>query len=112
MNAKIIQNFKGIINGVEINHQNVYCSTEYIIEQMEDHFDIIIDNMEFTDLLSKTIHTMYSKYGNFSFATLEEEFTNCINSSKTINEVQFSYYGETWKIETLNSLMKMVKINK
>lgn len=112
MEAKIIQNFKGIINGIIIDHQNVYCSTEYIIEQMEDHFDINVDNMDFTELLSETIHTMYSKYENFSFAELESEFTNCIKSSDTIEELQFNYHGDTWKIEALNILIKMMNIAK
>ena len=36
MNAKIIQEFKGSINGIEITDREIYMECEYILDEIED----------------------------------------------------------------------------
>lgn len=36
MDAKIIQKFKGSINGIEITDREIYIECEYILDEIED----------------------------------------------------------------------------
>lgn len=40
MNAKIIQEFKGSINGIEITDREIYIECEYILDEIEDVLNI------------------------------------------------------------------------
>lgn len=40
MNAKIIQEFKGSINGIEITDREIYMECEYILDEIEDVLNI------------------------------------------------------------------------
>ena len=40
MDAKIIQEFKGSINGIEITDREIYMECEYILDEIEDVLDI------------------------------------------------------------------------
>lgn len=40
MKSKIVQEFKGYINNVPFDNQEIYYSAEYILNEIEDTFDI------------------------------------------------------------------------
>ena len=40
MDAKIIQKFKGSINGIEITDREIYMECEYILDEIEDVLNI------------------------------------------------------------------------
>lgn len=105
MESKIIQEFKGKINGVLIKDDNNYHSTRWLLEQIEEKFGEVY-NQDFVKDLSKTIETMYFKYDSFSYAEVENEFNNSIKEATKINEIDFSYYGNHWKIENFNEKIK------
>lgn len=101
MQTKIIQNFLGEINGVQIFDTNIYNSTVYILDNIESKFGEIYSN-EFVSDLVNTITEIYLKYDNFSFDTLENCFTDGVNKASTFNEIYFEYLEEDWKIIPLN----------
>ena len=63
----------------------------------------------FIEDLRDTIETMEYKYDEFSFAILEDDFYKAVKEAKSFNEIEFSYYGSDWKIDSLN---KNIKNNK
>lgn len=101
MQTKIIQNFLGEINGVQIFDTNIYNSTVYILDNIESKFGEIYSN-EFVSDLVNTITEIYLKYDNFSFDTLENCFIDGVNKASTFNEIYFEYLEEDWKIIPLN----------
>ncbi len=101
MEAKVVQEFKGIINEVEFTNENVYYSTEFLLEKIEENFGEVYKK-EFIEDLKDTIEIMRMKYEEFSYDTLESEFSSCIEKASSFNDINFDYYGSDWKIENLN----------
>lgn len=105
MKSKIIQEFKGEIEGVVFSEKNVYSSCEFILEKIEEKFGEIY-NKEFVSDLKNTIERMEVKYDEFSYSVLENDFYESIEEAKAFNKIKFSYYGSDWKIEELNKNIK------
>ncbi len=105
MNCKIINNFEGEINNVKVTNENIYYSSTWILEQIENKFGEIYTNEFIRDLVS-TIDRMNMKYEEFSFSELESSFRDCIEQADKFNHIQFSYYGNSWKIEDFNEKIK------
>lgn len=105
MECNIIQEFKGEIRGVEFDDKNIYYASQFILEKIEDKFGEVY-NREFIKDLRDTIETMEYKYDEFSFAILEDDFYKAVKEAKFFNEIEFSYYGSDWKIDSLNENIK------
>lgn len=105
MECNIIQEFKGEIGGVEFDDKNIYYTSQFILEKIEDKFGEVY-NREFIKDLRDTIETMEYKYDEFSFAILEDDFYEAVKEAKSFNEIKFSYYGSDWKIDSLNENIK------
>ena len=101
MKSEVVQGFKGKINGVEFDDENIFCSSEEILEQIEDKFGECYGN-EFVEELRDTVDSMRRMYKRFSFANLEENFSGSIEKAEKFNSIKFLYEGEDWKIERLN----------
>lgn len=101
MERKILQEFSGEINGVEFDDKNNFYSSEFILEQIENKFGECYNN-DFVKELRDTINNMYFKYDEFSFAYLENDFTDSIEKAEKFNDIKFLYGGGDWKIEGLN----------
>ena len=101
MERKILQEFSGEINGVEFDDKNNFYSSEFILEQIENKFGECYNN-DFVKELRDTINNMYFKYDEFSFAYLENDFTDSIEKAKKFGDIKFLYGGGDWKIENLN----------
>ena len=74
MEAKIIQEFKGIINNVLIKNEKMYYCIEYILSRIENKFGECF-NKKFVENLKLTLDYLYYKNEYFSF----EEFERGIN---------------------------------
>jgi len=85
--------------------KNIYYSSQFILEKIEDKFGEVY-NREFIKDLRDTIETMEYKYDEFSFAILEDDFYEAVKEAKSFNEIKFSYYGSDWKIDSLNENIK------
>lgn len=105
MECNIIQEFKGEIGGVEFDDKNIYYASQFILEKIEDKFGEVY-NREFIKDLRDTIETMEYKYDEFSFAILEDDFYKAVKEANSFNEIEFSYYGSDWKIDSLNENIK------
>lgn len=101
MERKILQEFSGEINGVEFDDKNNFYSSEFILEQIENKFGECYNN-DFVKELRDTINNMYFKYDEFSFAYLENDFTDSIEKAEKFGDIKFLYGGGDWKIEGLN----------
>ena len=105
MECNIIQEFKGEIGRVEFDDKNIYYASQFILEKIEDKFGEVY-NREFIKDLRDTIETMEYKYDEFSFAILEDDFYKAVKEANSFNEIEFSYYGSNWKIDSLNENIK------
>ena len=105
MEAKIIQEFKGMLNNVLIENEKIFYCIEYILSKIEEKFGNVY-NKEFVKELRDTINTLNLKYDEFSFDTLEHDFSDCIEEADEFKNVEFMYYGDDWKIEILNEGIK------
>ncbi|MBQ3437223.1 MAG: hypothetical protein IJG31_01725 [Fusobacterium sp.] len=109
MRCNIIQEFQGEIGGIEFHDRRVFSAVEYLLDKVEAKFGEVY-NKDFVSDLKGTIERMEEKYyEDFSFAVLENDFSECIEEAKAFNEIEFLYYGNDWKIEYLN---KNIKNNK
>ena len=109
MEAKVLHKFSGEINGVEFDDEDIYYSSKFILEQIENKFGECYSN-EFVKELRDTVDTVYLAYNKFSlyndnefsFAYLEENFTDSIEKAEKFNDIMFLYGGRDWQIESLN----------
>ena len=92
-------------NILEFDKENVYYSSEHILSKIEEKFGNVY-NKEFVKELRDTINTLNLKYDEFSFDTLEHDFSDCIEEADKFKNVEFMYYGDDWKIEILNEGIK------
>lgn len=89
MKSRIKQEFKGYINDVPFDNQEIYYSTEYILNEIETTFDI---EVPFT-LVRDMKYMLQSAWDNLSNQTLGEteyDFIVCIEGALSINNLQLS----------------------
>lgn len=89
MKSEIVQEFKGYINNVPFDNQDLYYSTEYILNEIEATFDI---EVPFT-LVRDMKYVLQSAWDNLSMQTLgatEYDFIVCIQGALSINDLQLS----------------------
>lgn len=85
MNVKIIQNFIGEINGVVIEKEVVFYSTEYLAEVFENKFNSI--TTENIKNISFAVDRIYEKTV-LSQQEIEEDIETLIFDSKTVEEFE------------------------
>lgn len=101
MEIKIIQNFKGIINGVEINNEKVFYTTEYILENINDKFGEVYNN-KFIEDMSSSISEVYRKNETLLVSEIEREFISCIERAEKFSKIKFEYLGSDYRLQELN----------
>ena len=100
MEAKIIQEFKGMINNVSIKNEKLFYCIEYILSRIENKFGECF-NKKFVEDLVNQIDYLYLKLDDFEFSKFEIEINLKV---KKFNEIKFSYYGdEFYGIEEFNN---------
>ncbi|WP_064613462.1 hypothetical protein [Streptobacillus moniliformis] len=105
METKVISRFKGTINNIEFDSENLFYSVDFLLSHVEERFGTCYSD-KFIEDLRDTVENMDRKYESFSYAELENEFYECIENADKFNEIEFSYYGSSWKIERLNDSIK------
>ncbi|MBR8733430.1 hypothetical protein IX329_001004 [Fusobacterium necrophorum] len=105
METKIIQKFKGEINGVEFSNEYIYRTVEYVGNAIEEKFGLLSQN--FIKDLRGTIETVSLKYESFDFSVLENSILESLENAKFSKELFINYDGLQWKMEEINkNLMK------
>lgn len=109
MKARIVNEFKGLINNVEISDRKNYYSILYILEQIENKFGECYTN-EFIKNLNSCVEIAYQKYEYFDYAIFEESID--IESTENFKDLIFNYDGLTYCFNELNENLKSRKYNK
>ena len=104
MRAKIIQEFKGEINDVKFINEQVYRTSEYLIENIENKFGEVSKN--FVEDLKNTIEIAAYKSDTFDFKVFEESVINSLNEAKIAKELKINYGGIDWKMELINKNLR------
>lgn len=90
MESEILQPFKGRINTVIIDTEAVYCSTNYILNTIENKFGEIYTD-EFISELSYAIERVSIKCEDFAFSNLENSLTDNIETAEKFEDIKFEY---------------------
>ncbi|MCY7187270.1 hypothetical protein [Streptococcus gallolyticus] len=100
MRAKTVQEFIGIIildknddkgtscYTVEFYDKGTFCSTEYVLEQIEEKFGEVY-NKDFIKDLKEAIETYKVKQEDFCAAYMERELVNAIEEAESFEDIQF-----------------------
>lgn len=91
MYIKTLQQFKGFINSVEFDDKGAFCSTEYILEKIEEKFGDVY-NDDFIKDLKEAIETYTMKAEDFCAARMEREFVYVIEDADSFEEIFFTEY--------------------
>ena len=87
MNAKIIQEFKGSINGIEITDREIYMECEYILDEIEDVLNIELP----TSFIKDFIQTY-----EYVFSNVEPQYAHELKS-----DIIFSWNQEITDVKDL-----------
>ena len=90
MKSYVLQKFIGTINTIVINDEMVYCSTNYVLNEIEKKFGEIYTD-EFISELSYAIERISIKCENFAFSDLENSLTNNIETAEKFEDIKFEY---------------------
>lgn len=104
MEARVLQEFCGVINGIKIYDKYIYQSVQYLLEKIEEKFGFVY-NENFVLYLSENIETIFFKY-DLDFTKMENEFSECIQKANSFNEIEFRYCDSDWKLEKFNENIK------
>ena len=91
MYIRTLQQFKGFINSVEFNDKGAFCSTEYILEQIEEKFGDVY-NDDFIKDLKGAIETYTMKVDDFCAAQMERDLVSAITKAKSFDDILFKEY--------------------
>lgn len=89
MKSQILTFFEGEINGVKFNNEQIYYSTEYILDEIEEQFgevynDVFVNNLQY--VIERYINTIDYP----SYAKLENSMTTDIENANSFEEIKFS----------------------
>lgn len=104
MKAKVIQEFKGEINDVKFTNEQIYRTTEFLLENIENKFGEVSKN--FVEDFKNSIERASYKYDTFDFKVFEESVINSLNEAKTSKELKINYEGIDWKMELINKNLR------
>lgn len=103
-NYEIKQEFIGTINDVKINDKQIYYTTGYILEQIEERFGEVYNNKFIKDL-AETIRKIKDNTDNFSFDDLENYFYYVI-TNKDVEKFEDIKFVDYYYAEYLNERLE------
>jgi hypothetical protein len=89
MKSQILTFFEGEINDVKFNNEQIYYSTEYILDKIEEQFGEIYNN-DFVEELRNFINIYMNKMDYPAYAKLESIMTSNIEDAKTFEQIIFT----------------------
>ena len=89
MKSQILTFFEGKINDVKFNDEQLYYSTEYILDKIEEQFGEIY-NDDFVEKLRNFIDTYMNNMDYPSYAKLESIMTSNIEDAETFEKIVFT----------------------
>ena len=89
MKSQILTFFEGEINDVKFNDEQLYYSTEYILDKIEEQFGEVY-NDDFVEELRNFINIYMNKMDYQSYAKLESIMTSNIENAKSFEQIIFT----------------------
>lgn len=91
MESLVLQKFKARINSVEFDDYQLYMTTEYVLEEINDKFGEVYTD-EFIRDLAAVIERYFFKVDNLIVSELEWNMSNDIKNAETFKEIEFTDY--------------------
>lgn len=96
MNITNLSFFKARINDIEFNNEQDFNSVSFLLESIEERFNISITDPEFTKDVKNFVELASIKVDNFSYGELENATATSIMNANTLSDIQFlaNYYDD------------------
>ena len=91
MESKILQKFKARINSIEFDDYQLYATTEYILEEINEQLGEIYTD-EFIQDLAAVIERYFFKVDNLIVSELEWNMSNDIENAENFKDLEFKDY--------------------
>ena len=91
MESLVLQKFKARINSIEFDDRQLYMTTEYVLEEINDKFGEVYTD-EFIRDLAAVIERYFFKVNNLIVSELEWNMSNDIENAETFKEIEFTDY--------------------
>lgn len=91
MESLVLQKFKARINSIEFDDRQLYMTTEYVLEKINDKFGEVYTD-EFIRDLAAVIERYFFKVDNLIVSELEWNMSNDIENAETFKEIEFTDY--------------------
>jgi hypothetical protein len=91
MESLVLQKFKARINSIEFDDRQLYMTTEYVLEEINDKFGEVYTD-EFIRDLAAVIERYFFKVDNLIVSELEWNMSNDIENAETFKEIEFTDY--------------------
>lgn len=113
MKSEITQEFKGVINGVTITNQQVFQTTEYVLDQLEQRKGTDITDFSFTQDFVENLERMNEKSEQlFDFNAFEQETDNTISSDYGFDDFAiYDGHGDDYYTHEFNKNLAEGKYN-
>lgn len=104
MESKVIQAFKGEINGIEITNQDIYWEVDYIIGDIESHLDMELPTEFIKDFIEAYTELYNSVDAEYLYDFKSEMIASWDMDIEDINDLRFNLaYGyKTDKLDEIN----------
>lgn len=106
MKSVIIQEFKGTINGIELSDRELFYNCEYILDQLEDQFDIDLPTSFIDDFIKAYASIFYDLGSEYSYEFRSHmSFSSWDIDLKDITQLHFdigSYYDTDARFSEMN----------
>lgn len=89
MNITTLSNFKARINDIEFNNEQDFNSVSFLLENIEERFNILITDPDFTKDIKDFVELASIKVDNFSYGELENATVTSIMDATKLSDIQF-----------------------
>lgn len=89
MNITTLSNFKARINDIEFNNEQDFNSVSFLLENIEERFNISITDPDFTKDIKDFVELASIKVDNFSYGELENATVTSIMDATKLSDIQF-----------------------
>ena len=91
MESQVIQKFKARINSIEFDDRQLYMTTEYILEEINDKFGEVYTD-EFIKDLASVIERYFFKVDDLIVSELERNMSDDIENAERFKDIEFTDY--------------------
>ena len=109
MDAKIIQEFKGFINGIEITDREIYYECEYILNEIENALNIELPTSLIRDFINAYEYIFYSLESEFIPEFKSDMISSWDYDIKFIKELKFDLSQYLYRDNLFNQINENIK---